>query len=70
MQPKVEALDHGVRYLPKIAKKYPQLAYAGLGMSLQIGWQYLQRTVPGVGTLMGRIEDSLRETFFPALFGG
>ena len=27
-------------------------------------------TVPGVGTLMGPIEEVLREKFFPALFGG
>ena len=39
-------------------------------MSLQSEWQYLQRTVPGVGTLMGPIEESLREKFFPSLFGG
>ena len=39
-------------------------------MSLQSEWQYLQRTVPGVGTLMGLIEEALREKFFPSLFGG
>ena len=39
-------------------------------MSLQLEWQYLQRTVPGVGTLMGPIEGSLREKLFPTLFGG
>ena len=39
-------------------------------MSLQYEWQYLQRTVPRVGTLMGHIEDALREKFFPSLFGG
>ena len=27
-------------------------------------------TVPGVGTLMGPIEEALREKFFPTLFGG
>ena len=39
-------------------------------MSLQLGWQYLQRTVPRVGTLVGPIEEALREKFFPELFGG
>ena len=39
-------------------------------MSLQLEWQYLKNTVPGVGTLMGPFEDALREKFFPALFGG
>ena len=65
---KVEAWDHGVRTLAKISKRYPQSEYSGLGILLQIEWQYLQRTVPGVGTIMGPIEDELREAFFPALF--
>ena len=38
-------------------------------MPLQLEWQYLQSTVPRVGTLMGPIEESLREKFSPALFG-
>ena len=39
-------------------------------MLLQIKWQYLQRNVPGVGTIMGPIDIALREAFFPAIFGG
>ena len=66
----METWAHGVRVLGKISRLHPQSAYAGLGMSLQLEWQYLQRTVPGVGTLMGIIEEALREKFFPALFGG
>ena len=46
------------------------MAYAGLLMLLQLEWQYLQRTVPRVGTLMGPIEEAIRENLFPALFGG
>ena len=67
---KVGAWAHGVRTLDKIAKQYPQLAYYGLGMSLQLEWQYLQRTEPGVDTMMGHIEYTLREALFHALFGG
>ena len=48
VRPKVEAWSHGVRTLAKIAKQYPKLAYAGLGMSLQLEWQYLKKTVPGL----------------------
>ena len=66
----MEAWSHGVKVLAKIARRHPQSAYAGLGVSLQSEWQYLQRTVPGVGTLMGPIEEALREKFFPSLFGG
>ena len=39
-------------------------------MSLQLEWDYLQRNVPGVGYLMGPIENALREAIFPPLFGG
>ena len=66
----VEAWAYGVRVLGKISQRHPQSAYAGLGMSLQLEWQYLQNNVPGVGTLMGPFEDALREKFLPALFGG
>ena len=34
VRPKVEAWAHGVRNLAKIAKRYPQLEYFGLRMSL------------------------------------
>ena len=36
---------------------------------MQLKWKYLQRIVPRVGTLMGPIEEALREKFFPTLFG-
>ena len=70
VKPQVEAWAHGVRVLGKIARRHPQLSYAGLGMLLKLKWKYLQRTVPIVGTLMGPVEEALREKFFPALFGG
>ena len=69
VKPQVEAWAHGVRVLAEISQRHPQSAYVGLGVSLQSEWQYLQRTVPGVGTLMGPIEEAQRETFSPSLFG-
>ena len=54
----------------KISKRHLQLDYTILGILLQLQWNYLQRTVPGVGTLMGPIEEALREKFFSAIFGG
>ena len=39
-------------------------------MLLQIEWKYLQSNVTGVGTLMGPIEDALREAFFPVILLG
>ena len=70
VKPQVEAWSHGFRVLGEIARRHPQSANAGLGMSFQLKWQYLQRTVPGVGTLIGPIEEAQRDKFFPALFGG
>ena len=52
VRPKVEEWAHGVRTLAKIAKRYSQSSYTGLGMLLQLKWKCLQRTVPGVGNMM------------------
>ena len=70
VKPQVEASAHGGRVLGKISQRHPQLAHASLGILLQLKWKYLQRTVPGVGTLMGPIEEALKEKFFPVLFRG
>ena len=68
MKSQVEAWSHRVRVLGKISKRQPQSAYAVLGMPLHFYWNYLQKNVPRVDTLMGPIEEALRDTFFPALF--
>ena len=54
----VEAWAHGVRILGKISRRHPQSANAGLVMLLQLEWQYLKSTFPGVGTIMGPIEEA------------
>ena len=69
VKPQVESRAHGVIVLGKISRQYPQLDNAGLGISLQTKWQYMQSTVPIVCTLMGTIEEVLIEELFPALFG-
>ena len=38
VKPQVEAWSHGVRVLGTLALWHPQLAYAGLGMLLQLEW--------------------------------
>ena len=38
VRPKVDSWVHGVLILNKIANRYPQLAYSGLGVLLQIEW--------------------------------
>ena len=70
VKPQVEAWSHGVRVLDKISRQQPQSAYSCLVMLLQSEWQYLQSTVPGVGTLMGTIEEAIGEKFPPRYSGG
>ena len=36
VKPQVESQAHGFRILGKIARGYPQSAYSGLGMSVQL----------------------------------
>ena len=59
VQHHVEAWDQRIRTLAKIAKRNPQLAYAVLGISLQLECHYLKITVPRVGPLMRPINESL-----------
>ena len=66
----METWAHRVRVLGKIYRRHPQSAYSNLVMMLKLEWQYLQRTVPRVGTLIGPIEESIREKFFSVLFRG
>ena len=56
--------------IAKVAKRHPQIFYAGLGMLLQLEWEYLQRKVQGVGSLTEFLEAALVEAFFCALFEG
>ena len=53
--PQVVAWDYRVYKLAKISKQHSQVAYTILWMLLQLKWNYMQRTVPGVSTLMGPI---------------
>ena len=70
VKPQMEAWDHRVRVLGKISQQHPQSDYSVLGMSLQLKWQYLQRNVPGFGTLLGPLEEALREKLSPLYLRG
>jgi hypothetical protein len=67
LQEKVETWAAGVQALARVARRFPQTAYAGLAKSLQCEWQYLQRVIPDVGDSFAPIEKALVEDFFPAL---
>ena len=48
---------------------YPQTAYAGLSMSLQVEWQYLMLTDLGVREYMIPVEEALANKFLLKLLG-
>ena len=52
-----------------VAPSQPQDAYVALTKSLACEWDYLQRVVPECGPAFEPVEESLRETFLPSLFG-
>jgi hypothetical protein len=69
IRPQVEQWEEGVRVLAKIAKRFPQTAYAGLSQSLQSEWLYLQRVAPNCSNDFTAIEHAIKTAFLPALFG-
>ena len=42
LEPKIQAWVYGVEQLARVARRFPQAAYAGLVKSLQSEWQFLQ----------------------------
>jgi len=65
----VAAWSASVGDLARVATRYPQTAYAGLAMSLQAEWRYLQKVVAGCGADMAPIEAAVANEFLPALLG-
>lgn len=65
--PQIQKWVQGVESLTKVAKRYPQTAYAGLSKSLQLEWQYLQRVTSDTAAAFGPIEDVFAGTFLPSL---
>jgi len=69
LQPQIDQWVGRVRKLSRIAKKYPQSAYAGMTKSLQAEWQYLQRVNHSVADDFAPLDDAIAQDFVPALFG-
>ena len=69
LDPQVQKWTAGVKTLARIARHFPQTAYAGLSKSLQAEWQYLQRVTPDCGSAFSPVEDAIRTAFLPALLG-
>ena len=67
--PQIDNWVAGIHKLAKVAKRFPQTAYAGMARSLQSEWQYVQRVAPDMGPVFAPVERALCETFLPALLG-
>ena len=57
-----------VQALSMAAKRYPQTAYTGLTKSLQMEWQFVQRTIENIGGSFAPIEQAISKEFIPTLF--
>jgi hypothetical protein len=57
----------GVESLVKVARRYPQTAYAGLAKSLQQEWQYLQRVFLDCKAAFEPVKEAIRSVFLLAL---
>ena len=68
VQPMVKLWSRGVRFMAKFAAQSPQMSYTGLGILLQLEWQYLKRNIPKVIDLMETIQKDITKDFFPILF--
>ena len=67
--PKIDQWVESIKIFGRIAKRYPQTAFAGLSKSLQMEWNYVQRIIPSISDKFVLIEKALTEHFLPALFG-
>ncbi len=67
LEPQIQKWVEGVKTLAKVARRYPQTAYAGLVQSLQGEWQYLQRVVPETSDAFAPLEEAISRIFLPAL---
>ena len=67
IDPQIQQWVEGVQRLSKVAKRFPQTAYAGLARSLQSEWQYLQRVTPDIAAAFEPLEVALAKNFLPAL---
>ena len=68
IEPMVGKWVASIEALARVARKYPQSAYAGYSQSLQAEMQYICRVVPGVGKHLEPVEMAIREYLIPALF--
>ncbi len=68
IKPQIQDWVSAVQDLSLAATKYPQAAYAVFTHCLQNQWSHLSRTTPNLGPYLIPIEQTIKNTFLPALF--
>ncbi|KAL7451366.1 hypothetical protein ACHAXS_000248 [Conticribra weissflogii] len=66
----VKTWFEGIKTLMNVAISFPQTAYVGMAMSLQVEWQYVCRVVPDITMDLAPVKTTIRLDFLPALVGG
>ena len=56
-----------VGVLADMARTEPHAAYAAYTHGLQHRWNYIMRTIPGIGPLLRPLENAIKNTFLPVL---
>jgi hypothetical protein len=67
IDPQINHWISGIEALSKVARRYPQTAYAGFTKSLQAEWQYVQRVTPNLTQAFAPLEMAISQVFLPAL---
>ena len=67
VEEKVKDWVREIEILSKIALTEPHAAYAAFTHCLQAKWNYISRTISGVGELLLDIERAIRQKFIPSL---
>jgi hypothetical protein len=62
LKPLIHKSVQGIETLTKVTCQYPQTAYAGLAVSLQQEWQYLQRVVPNCRTVFKPVKETITQS--------
>ncbi|KAL7463062.1 hypothetical protein ACHAXS_003449, partial [Conticribra weissflogii] len=68
IKPQIKTWVSAIQDLSIAAVKYPQAAYAVFTHCLQNQWSHLSRTTPNLSPFLIPIEQSIKNTFLPALF--
>ena len=67
---KINSLVEQLKLLSKIAETEPQAAYSAFAAGFKHKLTYILRTIPNISERIRPLEDTLRNTFIPAITGG